>query len=250
MNTIAAELIKLKRSQNLAVVLLLPLVLAGVGTFNSVLSGADLQNGWYTLWLRTVVFYGLFPLTLGVALLASLTWRAEHRGSNWNALMSGPVPSVRIVVAKTAVVSIQAAFMQIVMIVAVIVLGKVVFGLSGNLPGPLWTASALIIASSIPLAALQSGLSMVIGSFAVPIAVAIVGAGVSVFLLTAQVGGAIFVLPYALASRATQLATGTFGDGGALTTGSVASVLVASAILTVAGLVASSRVLDRRDVHS
>lgn len=250
MNSIAAEMIKLRRSQSLLVVFLLPISIVGVGTFNAVLSGEELQNGWYTLWLRTVVFYGLFPLALGVAILASLAWKAEHRSGNWNALMGGPVPSARIVVAKTSVVALVAASMHVVMLVAVIVTGKVVFGLSGTLPGPLWTASALIVTSSIPLAALQSGLSMVIRSFAVPIAVALVGAGLSVFLLTAEMGGAIFVLPYALASRATQLATGTFGDSGAFTTGSAVSVLASSAILTVAAVLVSSRVLDSRDVHA
>ncbi len=108
MNAFSAEMIKLRRSQAWAVVVLLPLIIAGVGTFNTIASGAELAEGWRTLWLRTVVFYGLFPLALGVAVLASLVWRSEHRGGNWNALMSGPVPSARIVIAKTAVAQAQA----------------------------------------------------------------------------------------------------------------------------------------------
>lgn len=218
MNAFSTEMIKLRRSQARAVVVLLPLIIAGVGTFNTIASGAELTEGWRTLWLRTVVFWGLFPLTLGVAVLASLVWKSEHRGGNWNALMSGPVTSARIVIAKTAVVATLTAAMNIVMLAAVVVLGKVVFSLDGTLPSELLATGALIVVGSLPVAALQSALSMAVRSFAVPIAIALVGAGTSVFLLTAEVTGAIFVLPYALATRATQLASGTFGDSGSLTT--------------------------------
>ncbi|MDV8078305.1 ABC transporter permease [Rhodococcus sp. IEGM 1370] len=249
MNAFSAEMIKLRRSQAWAVVVLLPLIIAGVGTFNTIASGAELTEGSRTLWLRTVVFYGLFPLALGVAALASLVWRSEHRGGNWNALMSGPVPSVRIVIVKTAVVATLTAAMNIVMLAAVVVLGKVVFSLDGTLPSELFATGALIVVGSLPVAALHSALSMAVRSFAVPIAIALVGAGISVFLLTAEVTGAIFVLPYALATRATQLASGTFGDSGSLTTGAALSVLTATALLTVAVVASAGRALDRKDIH-
>ncbi|KAA0924034.1 MULTISPECIES: ABC transporter permease [unclassified Rhodococcus (in: high G+C Gram-positive bacteria)] len=248
MNAFSAEMIKLRRSQAWAVVVPLPLIIAGVGTFNTIASGAELTEGWRTLWLRTVVFYGLFPLALGVAALASLVWRSEHRGGNWNALMSGPVPSVRIVIVKTAVVATLTAAMNIVMLAAVVVLGKVVFSLDGTLPSELFATGALIVVGSLPVAALHSALSMAVRSFAVPIAIALVGAGISVFLLTAEVTGAI-LSPYALATRATQLTSGTFGDSGSPTTGAALSVLTATALLTVAVVASAGRALDRKDIH-
>jgi hypothetical protein len=247
MNTIAAELIKLKRSQSLTVVILLPILIVGVGTFNTVLSGEQVQNGWHTLWLRTVVFHGLFPLALGVALLASLIWKPEHDRGNWNLLMSGRAPSLRIVVAKTSVVALLTAAMQVLMVATVLVVGTLLFELDGPLPTPLWIAAGLSIFAAVPLAAVQSALSMLLGSFAVPIALALVGAGMSAFLLTADVGAAIFVLPHALVSRATQLATGTFGDGGSLTAASTLSVVGATISLSAVAIVGSSRILDRRD---
>jgi len=67
------------------------------------------------MWLRSVVFYGLFPLAIGIGILASLMWRVEHRGGNWNALMSGPTSSMRIVAAKAVVVAVLAAAMQVVL---------------------------------------------------------------------------------------------------------------------------------------
>lgn len=69
-----AELLKLRRSQPLLVVIGLPLVVTGTGIINTLFSRRGLEDGWNTLWLRTVGFHGLFPLVLGVAILASLVW--------------------------------------------------------------------------------------------------------------------------------------------------------------------------------
>ncbi|WP_261771077.1 ABC transporter permease [Rhodococcoides corynebacterioides] len=245
---LSAEVLKLKRSQVWAVVVVLPLVMSALGVVNTAASGTGLAEGWDTLWLRTAVFFGLFPLALGVAVLASLVWRPEHRGGNWTALMSGPVSSARIVVAKTAVVAGLGIAMLAVQLAAVWVLGAAFFGLDGALPPRYLVVAAVTAAAVIPLAALQSLLSMIMRSFAAPIGVALVGAGLAVVLMTAKVHAAIAVLPYALATRAGQLASGAFGDSGALTAGSVAAVLVATVVLGGVVTAIAVRVLDRRDV--
>ncbi|WP_245810995.1 ABC transporter permease [Rhodococcoides corynebacterioides] len=245
---LSAEVLKLKRSQVWAVVVVLPLVMSALGVVNTAAFGTGLAEGWDTLWLRTAVFFGLFPLALGVAVLASLVWRPEHRGGNWTALMSGPVSSARIVVAKTAVVAGLGIAMLAVQLAAVWVLGAAFFGLDGALPPRYLVVAAVTAAAVIPLAALQSLLSMIMRSFAAPIGVALVGAGLAVVLMTAKVHAAIAVLPYALATRAGQLASGAFGDSGALTAGSVAAVLAATVVLGTAVVATAVRVLDRRDV--
>ena len=245
---LSAEVLKLKRSQVWAVVVVLPLVMSALGVVNTAASGTGLAEGWDTLWLRTAVFFGLFPLALGVAVLASLVWRPEHRGGNWTALMSGPVSSARIVVAKTAVVAGLGIAMLAVQLAAVWVLGAAFFGLDGALPPRYLVVAAVTAAAVIPLAALQSLLSMIMRSFAAPIGVALVGAGLAVVLMTAKVHAAIAVLPYALATRAGQLASGAFGDSGALTAGSVAAVLAATVVLGGVVTAIAVRVLDRRDV--
>lgn len=245
---LSAEVLKLKRSQVWAVVVVLPLVVSALGVINTAASGTGLAEGWDTLWLRTAVFFGLFPLSLGVAVLASLVWRPEHRGGNWTALMSGPVSSARIVVAKTVVVAGLGIAMPAVQLVAVWVLGTAFFGLDGALPPRYLAVAAVTAVAVIPLAALQSLLSMVMRSFAAPIGVALVGAGVAVVLLTAKVHAAIAVLPYALVTRASHLTSGAFGDSGALTPGSVVEVLTATVVLGAAVVAVAIRVLDHRDV--
>ena len=250
MNTISAEFLKLKRSMSWAVVIILPLVLAITGVVNTLVDGNPLEDGWHTLWLRAVVFYGLFPLAIGIGILASLVWRSEHRGSNWNALMSGPTRSRSIVIAKTAAVGLLAVCMQGVMLVAVIVLGKVVFGLPGLLPGEYFFISLLIALVSLPVAALQSGLSMLMRSFAAPIAIAFLGAGFSTVLLTIDFEAVIFISPYGLISRATQLGTAAFADNGDISTSTVLSILIATVLLTAAVIAITSRILERSDTRT
>ena len=249
MGSVRAELIKLKRSMSWAVVVALPLMAVLSGAGNSLASGRALDEGWHTLWLRVVVFYGLFPLTIGIAALASLVWRVEHRGGNWNALMARPVSSLQIVVGKAAVLGLLVTAMQVVLVVAVVLVGKLAFGLPGLLPARYLLAGVLIVLACLPVAALQSALSMLMRSFAAPIALALLGAITSVLFLLTEIDVLITIVPYALLGRATQLGTGTFADSGTITTGIVALLAVASATLTALTVAATSVGLDRRDIR-
>lgn len=176
MGSVYTEFLKLKRSMSWAVVLLLPIIMVSTGSMSSIAGGGQFDDGWHTLWIRSIGFYGMAILSVGIAILASLVWRVEHRGSNWNALMSRPVPTLQVVVGKTTAISALAAMMQLVFVVAVIVFGKTL-GLSGMLPGQYLISSALVILACVPVAALQSALSSFFRSFAVPVAIALVLTG-------------------------------------------------------------------------
>lgn len=249
MGVVRAEILKLRRSLVWAVVIVLPLALVFSAAFNTLASDAPLDDGWHTLWMRSVVVHGLFPVALGIALIGSLVWRPEHRGGNWNALMSGPTRSRDIVLGKTVVVAGLAALMQPVMVCGVVVMGSLVLGLPGSLPARYLGVSLLIMAACLPVAALQSGLSMLMRSFAGPVAVGLVCAGASAVALLA-VGDTAVVSPYGLLSRATQLGTGTFADSGTISGGLVALLLVTTVLLTAVVLVAGTAVLSRRDTRS
>lgn len=250
MNVFLAELVKLKRSLSWAVIVLLPIVMVATGSVMTLIEGRGLEDGWHTLWMRSIVFYGLFPLAVGIAILASLIWRAEHRGSNWNALMAGPTSSLRIVLAKAAVIAVLAAVMQVVAVATTVVLGKFAFGLSGFLPPQYLAVSAVIVVACIPLAVLQSWLSMQMRSFAAPVAVAFLGAGFSAFLLVVGLDAAIFISPYATVSRATQLGTATFADTGDITGMVLATIAAASLVLSAVLAAANTLVLERSDART
>ncbi|MGJ3509836.1 ABC transporter permease [Enemella sp. A6] len=249
MGALTSEIIKLKRSLAWPVVVFLPMVLVLAGAATRLADGSRPPNGWHTVWLQSVGFYGLFPLAIGVAILGSLVWRVEHHGSNWNALMSGPVGSLRIVIAKTVVVAGLTAIMQVVLLFAVVVIGKAVFGLPGPLPGQYFAITGLLILATIPAAAAQSALSMFLRSFAAPIAVALVMSGVSTLALM-LLGNLALVSPYAVATRAALLGTGTFGDSGAVSVLDVTPILVAAAVLTVAMVALTTAILERRDTRT
>ena len=250
MHAIAAEFVKLKRSMSWTIVVLLPVALVFLGTFMTIIESTGLEDGWHTLWMRSFVFYGLFPLPVGIAILASLVWRPEHRGSNWNALMSGPTSSLRIVAAKTTAIALLAIVMQVVALAVVLLLGKLVFGLPGFIPATYLGIFALILLGCVPVAALQSWLSMVMRSFAAPVAVAFVGAGFSSLLLVLKLDPVMLVSPYAALTRATQLGTATFADTGAITPSLLTMIAAACVLLTGTITAICTAVLERGDAHT
>lgn len=246
--TVAAEIAKLRRSLVWIVVIGLPVIMVAAGSFTAVASAQPPADGWHTVWLRSVVFYGLVPLSVGLGILGSAVWRPEHTGGNWNALMGSPVPSLQIVTAKALTVTLLGAAMQLVLVLAVTVAAKVVFGLPGWLPGRYLLVTGLLMLTVFPVAALQSGLSMLLRSFAAPIAVALVGGAIAVLVSIARIPVAVYLLPYGLLSRSARLGTGTFGDSGTLDAGPVALLVVLSAALTAVALHCTAAVLDRRDI--
>lgn len=249
MGSVRAEFLKLKRSLSWAVVVLLPLMAVATGAFNTVVRGQPLEDGWHTLWLRVVVFYGLFPLAIGVAALASLVWRVEHQGGNWNALMGRPVSSLHVMLGKMAVLAVLAAAMQTVLVMGVVVAGKLLFALPGMLPAQYFLISAVIVLACLPVAALQSGLSMLMRSFAAPVAVGLLGVTGGLLLLMAELEAPAMIVPYGLVGRATQLGTGMFVDNGTVTTGVVTAAVAAALGLTAVVIAGTTTILNRLDIR-
>lgn len=255
MGSVHAEFLKLRRSMSWGAVVLLPVIVVFAGAMTTFAPGGVLSDGWHTLWIRSIGFHGMALLPVGIALLASLVWRVEHGNGNWNALMSRPVPTAHVVIAKAAAVSVLAAAMQAVLVATVIVLGKLAFDLPGTLPAEYWASSAVVIVACVPVAALQSGLSGLLRSFAAPVAIAFALTGLSTVLLMTGFEAAS-VLPYALATQATQLGT-VLGSGeetsfaaAALSAESVLFLVLASAAMTLVVVGVTAAVLDRRDTRA
>jgi hypothetical protein len=145
--------------------------------------------------------------------------------------------------------------MQVVLLVTAIALGKLVFGLPGMLPADYFVSSAVIMMACIPVAALQSGLSMLMRSFGAPIAVAFVGAGASTMALLIDIK-AVSVVPYAVATQATQLGTSlvvgraTSFDAAAISPGSVFFLVATALALTAVIVAGTTAILDRRDIRT
>ena len=255
MNSIHSEFLKLKRSMSWAVVLVVPIIMVLAGSMSTMLAQDTFEDGWHTLWIRSVGFYGMAILPVAVAILASLVWRVEHKNSNWNALMSRPVPTSEVVLGKVAAIAALAASMQLVLLVTVIGLGKLVFGLEGMLPAKYLLGSLLIMLACVPLAALQSALSAFLCSFVTPVTIALVMTSASTLLLQLKLTAAL-ALPYGLVTHTTQL-------GASLVSGQRTSFVVsdlspasagivtgAAAVLTALIVAITSMALNRTDTRT
>ncbi|WDZ90607.1 hypothetical protein [Nocardiopsis sp. HUAS JQ3] len=135
--------------------------------------------------------------------------------------------------------------LQAVLVVSVLATSKLVFDLPGMLPSQYFVASIAIFAACLPMAALRSGLSMLMRSFAAAVTVALLGGTAGVFLLMVQVDTRWMILPYGLISRATQTGIEMFA-GSRTVPPTIVALLVAVALGATAVVVAVfCAVLDR-----
>lgn len=251
MTTLSTEFLKLKHSLSWSLVIILPIVMVAAGSVGTSANGG-FDDGWHTLWIRSVGFYGMAIVSVGIAIIASLTWRTEHRNGNWNALMSGTAPTWKIVTAKTVVISALAALMQFVLLTAVAFLGSFVLHLPGTLPADYVVVSLLIVVAQVPVAAVQSSLSTMTRSFAIPVAMALVLTGAGTAALLLKLREVAFVFPHALLTQTTQIGsamTESSFESWELTAASASVTIVVSVLLTGLVIAATTAILNRTDSH-
>lgn len=177
------------------------LVFAGIPLLPTVLGGGNylnnlemLKSGWYSLWTQHSLFYASFFYGPLIAIYCSYIWRVEHLNYNWNSLMTMPTSERDIFLAKLLMSLRCTVALQLWVGVLFILSGKIV-GLPGLPPGEIlfWLLRGSL--GGIVTAALQLVLSMMIRSFAVPVAMALLGS-VAGFLMSSKGMGMLW--PYAL----------------------------------------------------
>lgn len=185
---------KLRHSHLWLVFLAIPLIPTVMGAGNYMQNLEVLQSEWYSLWTQCSLFYSNFFYGPLIALYCSYIWRVEHLNHNWNQLMTMPVPVRDVFLAKLCLALGCTIGLQGWVWVLFVGTGKIV-GLSGWPSGEIlgWILRGSI--GGMGIAALQLVLSMVIRSFAVPIALALLGSVVG-FLVSN--GGLGMIWPYSL----------------------------------------------------
>ncbi len=233
------ELIKLKRNPIWIPFLLIPLISAVIGTFHFVQNQGVLQNTWEDLWTQQSLFLGMFFLAPLVGILCSLLWRMEHQGSNWNLILTVTTPG-KLVGDKwlTAVLLSSISILWIASIY--LVTGKIILKLPGEVPGLFWIRMISAAVCLAAITAVQSMLSMISRSFAVPIALAFVGSITGLWL---TVKGAYYAIPYSML---------IYGMGSSSITGDLnVPVLLASCCFYILGAITFSILfLKRSDVRT
>ena len=246
---IIAELTKLRRSALWVIAVVLPVLAVTAGTINYTANQGVLSSGWESYWSQAVLFYGLFFMSMGVAVLASAAWRMEHRGHNWNLLMATPARPAAIVGAKIASLTLVVMAMQMVLLVLVVGVGVFLLDLEGAPPWEYVVVALLGIVAALPVVAAQSLLSMLIRSFTAPVAVGLLGCAIGTGLLYSGQGGVVsYLFPHSLVTSALFLGNDAVSDAAGLDLGVMGSIMLAAVVLTGGLWALSTHLLARRDL--
>ncbi|MCI8558325.1 MAG: ABC transporter permease subunit [Lachnospiraceae bacterium] len=191
---IKTERMKLRHAHLWLVFFAIPLLPTVLGAANYLNNISMLKSEWYSLWTQHSLFYANFFYGPLIAIYCSYIWRVEHLNYNWNSLMTMPVAEGDIFLAKLLLALRCTVTLQLWVGVLFSISGKLV-GLPGLPPAEIlfWLLRGSL--GGMVIAALQLLLSMMIRSFAVPIAIALLGS-VAGFLLNNKGFGMIW--PYSL----------------------------------------------------
>ena len=223
---LAAETIKLKRSSAWVVAVLLPLLAVITGTFNFYGNRETFPQTWVSLTSQMTFFYSMMFCPLGVALLASTVWRVEPRGTSWNAMRTTPHSPTAVALAKTLILFTPVLAMQVILVVLAWISGTLVMGLGPAMPTAFIVSGLLAVVAAAPLVAVQSLLSMLMRSFAAPVAVAFLGCVVSFGLMASQ-SPLTYAVPQGILSKTLTLGSSAMSTAGKLDAASMLPLLVA-----------------------
>lgn len=230
-----AELTKLKRSSTWIIAFVLPILAVTTGTINFAGNSNALDSGWASFTSQVVLFYGLLFYSMGISLLAATAWRMEHRGTNWNLLLTATAKPFRLAAAKVGAVFIPVTLMQVVLVTGTAFSGIFVLHLEGPFPWGFAVVGFIALVAALPLITVQSLLSMLLKSFAAPVALCLLGCVAGVAAVTSTTLKPIgYILPQAINTRALNLGSIAIAESGGLTIGDAASLLITSLALTAA----------------
>ena len=189
-----AELMKLKRSFIWVVFLLLPIISTVMGCANYLQNVEILDSLWYSLWTQTTLFYSNFFYGPLIAVYCAYLWRVENFNHNRNALMTAPIPVPVLYLSQFLAIGCVTLLTQLWVGALYFISGRAV-GMTGFPPPEtfIWLLRGGV--GGLAIAALQLLLSSVIRSFALPIAIALLGS-IGGLLFSAKDLGLYF--PYSL----------------------------------------------------
>ena len=189
-----AECIKGKHAPVWLAFIVLPLIPAGLGTANYLGNLSLLKSSWYSLWTQHTLFASFFFLPALLAVYCAWQWRLEHSDHNFNSFLTAPVSAWALYLGKLIPAIAVSVLAQAIIGVLFVISGKLA-GISDPLPPELlgWLLCGAL--GSIAVCAVQLFLSLLIRSFAIPVALGLLG-GIAGLMVTAQGWGMYF--PYSL----------------------------------------------------
>lgn len=194
LRALRCELYKCRHAPVWLAFFVLPIFPACLGTFNYLANLAVLSSGWYSLWSQHTLFASMFFLPAQFGVFCAWQWRLEHTGHCWNSMMTAPLPIRAFCLAKLIVAAGVSLMAQLCIGALFLISGKLA-GISDPLPAELWQWLLCGAIGGGCVCAAQLLLSLMIRSFAPPVALALVG-GIGGLLLTSKGFG--YAFPYSL----------------------------------------------------
>ncbi len=171
---IKSEQIKIRRSFIWIAFVLTPLIPTVMGTQNYLNNIDLLKSEWFSLWTQETLFYSNFFFAPLIAIYCSYLWRMENQNKNRHMLLTQPVPVRNVFLGKFVTILKITFFTQFWVFLLFLISGKLV-ALPGLPPAQTFIYTLRGLLGGAVIAALQLLISMVIRSFAAPIAIAVVG---------------------------------------------------------------------------
>ena len=205
-HSFGSEWLKKKRSAasflTIAGSMLIPLLII-IARMDSA-SGLAIANRrpqiWENLYARNWLLMGSLLLPMGIVLAASLVTQLEYRNNTWKQLLTTPQTLTTIFLAKLSVL--------LVMLIEFFLLFNLGIWLTGVVPGlflgvayppepfpwkTVWSTNASFFLDSLPILALQYGISLRIKNFLVPLGVGLAGYVASMIAVHWKYG---YTIPY------------------------------------------------------
>ncbi len=226
-----AEYLKIKRGWVWMTVVLLPGLAVVTGTINYINNPDTLGKDWASFTSQVTLFYGLVFYSAGVSLIVASLWRMEHRGNNWNFLLSHSSTIGSLLLTKIFVAFVLTAIMQIFLVAATLFSGLFIVRVPEGSPINLVIVSLVAAIGSLPLIALQTLLSALLKSFAAPVSLCVVGCVVGIASVTSYTLRPLsYVLPQGLIARTMSLGSTALTDSAGLN-------LLDAAMMTLSSLI-------------
>ena len=193
---IRAENQKLHGAPIWLVFLVVPLISCLYGSYNFLQNLGLLSFTWYNLWTQHTLFASYFFLPALLAVFCAWQWRLEYAQHNFNSLLAAPVSHWAVYLSKL-LPAVGMSFLAQLVTGLLFLAGGAAAGIDAPVPPQLaeWLLCGGL--GGMAVCAVQLFLSLLLPSFAIPVAIALVG-GIAGLMVTAQGLGLWF--PYSLLS--------------------------------------------------
>lgn len=174
-NVFKVELLKLRHSKILNIVMFLPLFFVILG-FTNFLRYRELftekgQNVWSQVYTQSSMFYGLFLIALFITIIIAVLVRIENAEDNFKRILTLPIKRSDLYIAKLVVVCGIVALNLIIFMLLTIFVGLIMAPSNQSMPMELIYSPMLCIVASLPVIGIQYYLSMKFKNIAIPLGI-------------------------------------------------------------------------------